>query len=129
MPSPLPFWIAFITTVVLLVVALATGFLRKRKVRLWLGPATIVSLAIAIWQTEKLMRKYAFPPDALAFHLIFAKAGGLLAVPVVVTGIWLSRSERARIFHRVAVAVWLVSVLIATATGLWMFGLGSLKAG
>ena len=79
--------------------------------------------------TEQLMRNYTFPPDELAFHLIFAKAGGLLVLPVVVTGIWLARSERARTFHRAAVVLWLVSVLAATGTGLWMFGLGELKAG
>ena len=129
MPPTLPFWIAFVTTVLLLVLSLATGFFRKRKVHLFLGPATIVSLAIAIVLTERLLKNYTFPPDELAFHLIFAKAGGLLALPVVATGIWLARSEKARIYHRVAVVLWLVSVLTATGTGLWMFSLGELKAG
>ena len=129
MPPTLPFWIAFVTTVLLLVLSLATGFFRKRKVHLFLGPATIVSLAVAIVLTERLLKNYTFPPDELAFHLIFAKAGGLLALPVVVTGIWLARSEKARIYHRVAVVLWLVSVLTATGTGLWMFSLGELKAG
>ena len=129
MPPTLPFWIAFITTVLLLVASLVTGLLRKRRVHLFLGPATIVSLAVAIVLTEQLLRNYEFPADALAFHLIFAKAGGLLALPVVATGVWLWRSERARVYHRVSVVVWLVSVLIATGTGLWMFSLGELKAG
>jgi len=129
MPPTLPFWIAFVTTVLLLVLSLATGFFRKRKVHLFLGPATIVSLAVAIVLTERLLKNYTFPPDELAFHLIFAKAGGLLALPVVATGIWLARSEKARIYHRVAVVLWLVSVLTATGTGLWMFSLGELKAG
>lgn len=129
MPPTLPFWIAFVTTVLLLVLSLATGFSRKRKVHLFLGPATIVSLAVAIVLTERLLKNYTFPPDELAFHLIFAKAGGLLALPVVATGIWLARSEKARIYHRVAVVLWLVSVLTATGTGLWMFSLGELKAG
>ena len=129
MPSPVPFWIAFVTTVVLLIVAAATGFSKKRKIHLWAGPATIVALGLAIWQVEKLSRNYSFPPEVLSFHLIFAKAGGLLALPVVATGIWLSRSERARRFHRAAVILWLVVVLIATGTGLYMFGLGTPKAG
>ena len=129
MPPTLPFWIAFVTTVLLLVLSLATGFFRKRKVHLFLGPATIVSLAVAIVLTERLLKNYTFPPDELAFHLIFAKAGGLLALPVVATGILLARSEKARIYHRVAVVLWLVSVLAATGTGLWMFSLGELKAG
>ena len=127
MPSPLPFWIALVVTVLLIVMALIAGMQGKRKIHLWLGPLAIVSLAIAIVLTENLMRNYTFPAEELAFHLVFAKAGGLLALPVVVTGIWLFRSERARSWHRIAVWVWLVSVLIATGTGLWMFDLGTLK--
>jgi len=128
MPT-LPFWIAFVTTVLLLVASLTTGALRKRRIHVVLGPATIVSLAIAIVLTEQLLRNYTFVPEELAFHLLFAKAGGLLALPVIATGIWLARSERARIYHRVAVILWVVSVLSATGTGLWMFSHGTLNAG
>lgn len=125
MSSTVPFWTAFIATVLLLVAALFSGFTRRRKIHLWLGPLTIISLAIAIVLTEQLMRHYTFPPEELAFHLIFAKAGGLMAIPVVVTGIWLWRSERARKWHRVMVFLWLASVVTATGTGLWMFGHGT----
>ena len=128
MPSTVPFWIALVATVVLLVAALCTGLLRKRKLHLWLGPMTILSLAIAIVLTEELMGHYDFPAEELAFHLIFAKAGGLLALPVVITGIWLWRAPRARLWHRIAVIVWIVGVLIATGTGLWMFSHGTAKA-
>lgn len=127
MPSTVPFWIAFVTTVLLLVVALITGFTKKRKVHLWVGPLTIVSLAIAIVLTEQLLRNYEFPADELAFHLVFAKAGGLLALPVVATGIWLWRNPKARKWHLIAVIAWLISVLTATGTGLWMFSLGTPK--
>ena len=129
MPPTLPFWIAFVTTVLLLVAALFTGWTRRRRPHLFVGPATIVALTVTIVLTEQLVRRYEFPADELAFHLIFAKAGGLLALPVVATGIWLWRSERARIWHRIAVVLWLLTVLTATGTGLWMFGLGELKAG
>jgi len=128
MPSTLPFWLAFTATVVLLVGALWSAWMRRRRLHLVLGPCTMVALAIAILLTEQLMRRYEFPPDALQFHLYFAKAGGLLALPVVLTGIWLWRSESARLWHRAAVVIWLVAVLLATGTGLWLFGLGSLKA-
>jgi len=79
--------------------------------------------------TEELVRRYEFPPAALRTHLWFAKAGGLLALPVIATGVWLWRRPGARIWHRLAVVVWLVSVLAATGTGLWIFTLGELKAG
>jgi hypothetical protein len=124
MPPVLPFWLAFVATVVLLAVALFTGFTRRRRIHLWVGPLTMVALAIAIVLTEQLLAAYDFPADIKATHLVFAKAGGLLALPVIATGLWLWRSERARLWHRAAVLVWIVAVLTATGTGLWMFGHG-----
>lgn len=88
----------------------------------------MVSLTITIVLTEELVSCYEFPEDVLATHLVFAKAGGLLALPVIVTGVWLWRSERARKWHRACVLVWLVGVLAATSTGLWMFEHGTLRA-
>jgi hypothetical protein len=129
MPSTVPFWIAFAATIVLLVAALFTGFTRRRRVHLWLGPLTMAALAITIVLTEQLMRSYDFPLDELAFHLHFAKAGAMLALPVIVTGVWLWRSERARRWHRACVLVWLLAALLATGTGLWLFGLGTAKVG
>lgn len=127
MPSTVPFWIALVVTVLMIVMSLITGFRRKRKVHLWLGPLTLVAMAIAIVLTEQLMSNYTFPDDELAIHLVFAKAGGLLAIPVALTGLWLWRTEKARLWHRVSVFVWLAAVLTATGTGLWMFALGTLK--
>ncbi len=125
----LPFWFSFVTTVVLLVGALLTGWTRKRKLHLWLGPLVMVSLVVTIVLTEELVRRYDFPDDVKRTHLWFAKTGGLLALPVIVTGVALWRTERARRWHKAAVLVWLVSVLAATGTGIWMFGYGTVKAG
>lgn len=127
--STLPFWIAFVVTVVAMVAALVTGLTRRRRLHLWLGPVTMVSLAITIVLTEELMGRYRFPPEALRFHLWFAKGAALLALPVIGTGIWLWRRPAARVWHRAAVWVWIVSVLVATGTGLWMFGQGTLRDG
>ena len=123
-PSTVPFWIFFVLTVGLMVTALVTGFLRRRRLHLWVGPLTMVALGVTIKLTEELMGRYTFPQDVLRTHLVFAKAGGLLALPVIVTGIWLWRSEKARRWHKVAVWIWLASVLAATGTGLWMFSQG-----
>ena len=127
MPETLPFWIAFVTTVLLLVLSLVTGWTRRRRLHLWLGPLTIVALVVAVVLTEQLVRRYDFPPDVLRVHLWFAKAGGLLALPVVVTGLWLWKQPRARSWHKLAVYVWLLAVLTATGTGLWMFSHGTPK--
>lgn len=111
----------------LLVASLVTGWTRRRRLHLWLGPLTMVALGFAVVFTEELVRRYEFPPDVLRTHLWFAKAGGVLALPVVVTGIWLWRQPRARRWHKLAVYVWLLAVLTATGTGLWMFSQGTLK--
>lgn len=127
--TTLPFWISFVTTVLLLVVALFTGWTHRRKAHLWFGPLVMVSLVVTVVLTEELVRSYQFPEDVLRTHLWFAKAGGALALPVIVTGVWLWRRPQARVWHRIAVLVWLVSVLLATGTGLWMFSQGTLRTG
>lgn len=129
MPPTLPFWCSFVATVLLLVAALFTGFLRRRRLHLWLGPLTMAMLAVTIVLTEELASAYEFPAEVKATHLMFAKAGGLLALPVILTGVWLWRDPRARLWHRVAVLLWLAIVLTATGTGLWMFSQGTLRAG
>ncbi|MFO1077849.1 MAG: hypothetical protein U1E73_09005 [Planctomycetota bacterium] len=126
-PSVVPFWVSFLTTVCLLVAALATGLLHRRRAHLVLGPLVMVALGVTVFLTEELMRKYDFPAEALRTHLWFAKAGGLLALPVIVTGVWLWRRPRARFAHRLTVWIWLLSVLAATGTGLWIFALGTVK--
>jgi hypothetical protein len=127
MPASL-FWLALLVTVGMLVAAMATGLRRRRRLHLWLGPLTLVMLVVTVLATEQLVRRYDFPAEVKAIHLPCAKAGGLLALPVLLTGLWLWRSERGRVWHRIAVWLWLCSVLIATGTGIWMFAHGTLKA-
>ena len=127
MPSTLPFWTGFVVTVALLAAALFTGTTRRRRAHLCLAPAAMLALGVTIVLTEALVRRYDFPADTLRFHLFFAKAAGLLALPVIATGVALWRTERARLWHRAALIVWLTSVAVATTTGLWMFGQGTPK--
>lgn len=89
----------------------------------------MVALVLTIVLTEQLMACYDFPADTKAIHLPCAKVGGLLALPVVLTGFWYWRRPTAKRWHQIAVYGWLVSVLVATGTGLWMFSHGTLKAG
>ena len=127
MASTVPFWLAFGATVVLLVITLGTGWRRQRKLHLVAGPLTVVALAVAVVMTERLMQNYTFPDATKVVHLPCAKAGGLLVLPVVATGVWLVFNERARLWHKITVAVWLLAVVAATATGVWMFVQGVAK--
>ncbi len=121
MAPTLGFWLSFGGTLVLLVVALVSGFRGRRRLHLWAGPLALVLLVVAILCTEALLRAYVFPAAALQFHLGFAKAGGLLALPVVVTGVWTWKRPAVRRWHRLAVLVFLAGALLATGTGLWLF--------
>ncbi len=123
--AALGFWLSFVLTVLLLVVTLASGLRGRRRLHLLTGPLTMASLALTIVLTEQLLARYDFPADVKAIHLPCAKAGGLLALPVIASGIWYWRRPRARNWHRAAIVVWLLAVALATTTGLWMFAHGT----
>lgn len=127
MPPALAFWISLAITVAFMVTTLVTGLRRRRRLHLWLGPLTMVSLTITIVLTEQLMARYTFPEHVRAIHLPCAKAGGLLGLPVVLTGLAYWRWPAARFWHQFAVYLWLTAVVVATGTGLWMFCTGTLK--
>lgn len=125
--TALLFWVLFGATLVLLVVALVSGLRRRRRVHLVAGPAALVALTGAVLATEQLVSLYSFPEDILRVHLICAKTAGVLALVVAATGVWLWKRPAARRWHRLAVFVFLGGAVIATGTGLWMFGHGEAK--
>ncbi len=127
MSADIWFWVALSATVVLIALALVSGWQRKRRAHLVAGPASMASLTIAILLTEQLARLYTFVPEVQRIHLICAKVGGLLALPVVITGIWLWRRPAARRMHVFAVWAFVIATLVATATGIWMFAGAVLK--
>lgn len=129
MPPTSLFWLALCSTVALIGATLVTGHRHRRRLHLWLGPLTLIMVAVTIVLTEQLVSRYEFPAATRDIHLPIAKAAGLLAIPVALTGAWLWRSGRARRWHRVAVWLWLASVLAAAATGFWMFAHGTLRTG
>jgi len=126
-PSPVPFWIAFCATLVLMTGALITGFRGVRRLHLVLGPATMVALLVAIVLTEQMASRYEFPEEELWWHLLFAEAAALLALPVIGTGIWYWRRPQVRRWHVISVFAWIAVTLVATATGFWMFSNGTLR--
>ncbi|MEQ1631570.1 MAG: hypothetical protein ABL997_04300 [Planctomycetota bacterium] len=121
------FWVALVATVVLLVLALVSGLRGRRRAHLIAGPAAMVSLAIAILLTEQLAQRYVFPEPVRSIHLWCAKVGGLLAIPVILSGIWLWRRPAVRRLHRYSVFAFVVATLVATGTGIWMFSGATLR--
>ncbi|MFN6193691.1 MAG: hypothetical protein ACK5BN_07710, partial [Planctomycetota bacterium] len=100
MSSTLPFWIGLAATVALVLATLVSGLRRQRRVHLVTGPLTVGALAWTIVLTERLLANYTFPESAKAIHLPCAKAGGLLVLPVVATGVWLLFAPAARRWRR-----------------------------
>lgn len=123
------FWISFAVTLGLLVTSLISGLRGGRRVHLVTGPLTLVMLGITIACTKILIRNYEFPPEQLSFHLKFSITATCAALPVLLTGLWLWKCPAARVWHRIAVYSFVVLALLATGTGIWLFGYATLKAG
>jgi nitrate reductase gamma subunit len=121
------FWIGFAVTLLAAAAALTTGWRRRRRLHFVCAGATIVALGLTIYFARRLTEARVLPRAELDFHLIFAKAGGALLLPVIASGLWLAwtdgRSLTARRTHRVVLALWLTIVLIATGTGVWVYAL------
>lgn len=119
------FWVSFGATLALAALAIWSGFGGGRRVHLVAGPATMVLLTVTILLTERFARARAFPEAEMGIHLWFAKTAALLALPVIATGILTARRPTWRKRHRIAVLLFLLAVVIATATGIWVFSLST----
>lgn len=117
------FWLLFATTLVLLGATLASGFRGRRRMHLRLAPVLLAALGITIVLAERMGEARRFPAAEMRIHLWFAKSATLLVLPVVVSGLLLLRRPGARIWHRVAVLVFLAAALTATGTGIWAYSL------
>jgi len=111
----------------LMVTALTSGRMRWRRLHLFAGPATMLALAVAVVFTEQLVRSFTFPAEEMRIHLFCAKSAGFLALPVIVTGVFLWRWPRLRKLHLVCVLTFVGMALVATATGVWVFSLATPK--
>ncbi|MHC5064000.1 MAG: hypothetical protein ACYTG5_08495 [Planctomycetota bacterium] len=121
------FWLAFSSTCALLLLALWSGLRRRRKTHFGAAIGSLLGLAVTIYLTERLVASRDFPREELDFHLNFAYAATILTLPVILSGLALARSGRARIrkLHRYCVATFLIAVLVATGTGIWVYSLSA----
>lgn len=107
-------------TVVLLGLTVLTGRRGRRAVHYCAAVLTLLALAGAIVQAELYGRAYEFPALRLRVHLGFAFAS-LACIPwVVITGLRLRASPRARPGHRRAVTSFITLTVAAILTAVWM---------
>lgn len=121
------FWVMFAVTLALFAVAVWTGRTGRRRAHFIVAPAAIVALLVTIRLTRLLVAAYDLPERELGIHLWFAKSAAALLVPVVATGLWTLRQPHRRGLHRAMVWAFLAAVVVATATGLWVFSLATPK--
>ena len=119
------FWASFVATLLLFAAAAVTGRRGRRRAHFVLAPAAIAMLALTIVLTERLVRSVVFPEAEMRIHLAIAKTAAALVLVVAATGIATAKLPKARPYHRIAVAGFLLATVTATATGIWVFSLST----
>ena len=115
------YWSFGLTLAVVLVTALLGRFGRRRPhvvSALFAG----CSLGYTVYLAEMLGRGLVIPRGILIIHLVFANSAALSFILVVLSGSRLFRLEQAmrRTWHRRAVMMFLVLVVLAAGTGTYM---------
>lgn len=121
------FWISFSVTLVLLIATIASGLRRRRVAHLVFALLAVGLLTLTIVLAERVGAARTFPPGPMRIHLWFAQSAACMVLPVVVTGVVLWRRPGFRWAHRVAVLVFLLLTVSASATGTWVFGMSEAK--
>ncbi|MFO1051516.1 MAG: hypothetical protein U1F36_04840 [Planctomycetota bacterium] len=119
------FWICFAATLLLLGLTLRTGFAGRRRPHVALALATVAMLTVTVLLTEALLRAVVFPEKEMGIHLVFAKSGALLVLPVALTGIATWKRRAFLRWHLIAVLLFLVAAVTATGTGIWVYSLST----
>ena len=116
------FVLFLLLTIALLVVVVATGLRRARKLHLVCVAATLAALALSIHFAKGMGEHYdlASAGAITDVHLLLAKlATGCYLLPIT-TGILTLRAARWRPWHRRAAFLVLGLTLLSAATGTWM---------
>lgn len=114
------FALSVAVTVALLACTIFTGLTARRRAHYPFAVATVIGLAIAIYQARIYGEAFVIPGDRLRIHLGFAFTALGLLPPAVVTGVLLIRRARVRVWHRVFVWSFVVTTVVAMACALWM---------
>lgn len=116
------FVVAFALTVVLLGIAVALGFLRKRKTHVAFVLATVGALGVTIYYAYELgkIRDLAAAGWITPFHLTLAKVTTAALLLPVVTGLRVWNHPEAKPLHRKFAYLALGLVVASAITGFWM---------
>ena len=122
------FFLALGVTLVAVLMTVRTGRRGDRRAHLARALSTVGLLGVTILLALWLGEQREFPKEAMAIHKIVARTAGLLVLPVVCTGIMLWQRPSWRIAHQACVYLFLVVILAAVGTGIWVFSLSTPRA-
>ncbi len=123
------FFAALAATVIALAVSIALAHKHRRTAHVQAVGVMLGFLVLTLVAAEALGRRFTFVQQAYDLHMPFAyAAAGLLVLPLV-TGALHWKGKVTRRAHVVTVGVWLLAVLAALGTGVWMFSGATPKAG
>ena len=119
------FFLCLALTVVALVATLIAGLRKQRRTHVFRALTTVALLVLTIVFAFMLSKVREFPPEEMAIHKIFSRTGAYMVVPVAFTGAMLWRGPGWRWAHRGCVAIFLLAVLGASGTGMWVLSLST----
>ena len=111
--------------------AVVTAKLHKVQAHMAVVAAMVLALLATIYFVESMGPHYVFEPFSRQVHLPLAfLATGALSAPLI-TGFLHWRGRAGVKAHKIAVGAWVLTVLLALGTGIWMLAeatpLASLK--
>jgi len=126
-PPVVPFVLVLVLTVGLLIFALVTGIRGPRNLHVKVSCAALLALGLAIYLAEVVGGFWVFPKIPLRVHLSFAIPGALMGLVTAVSGVLVLKDRCSRRTHRRIVSLFLLLVLAASTTGVWIFWVGRAK--
>ena len=119
------FLVSLALTVVALLVTVVSGLRKQRHAHLRRAIVTVLLMAVTIVFAFLLGDVREFPAEEMAIHKIFSRTGAYMVPPVAITGAMLWRRPGWRWPHRLCIGVFLVGVLGAAVTGVWILALST----
>ncbi len=119
-------FLVFLTlTVVALAATVVSGVRRQRRAHLRRAIGTVVLMVVTIVFAFLLGDVREFPAAEMEIHKIFSRTSAYMVPPVAITGCLLLRQPGWRWPHRACVGGFLVGVLGAAVTGVWVLALST----
>jgi len=120
-------FVSLAVTVVVLLAAMYWGHKKQLKAHLAGVGVFLVVFLVTVFFAEMLGRHYSFTQPSFGVHLTVAILTSLGTVAPLLTGHQHWKGKATLRAHRLVVSVWLVGIIAAVGTGMWMLTSGQLN--